>query len=926
MSESLSIPTHYDELLALLNENYVHELFFTHVSLIQPKGKFSLSRSILGKFWNLYSKLILLDNGSGAVHLGIAEIPQKCSSIVVDVDLKFVFPTDVPNSPTFYSFDFVQALVQIYQSVLKQVIKDLREEELMCVFLEKPHYTITDQDKFIYKNGLHLHFPWLFVDRIEHEIIIIPMVREMILKNSFGILDAYAGFSSNVINIKDPTQLIDVAATKNCWLLYGSKKDSNQNSYSISKIFDASMTEITLEDAFSDYPLFDEDEEPICLSAANLKFHLPRILSIVPYGRKISSLKKGIRLTEQLMSFVSKPKLSKLEDDERDDETVSSDLEKAKRLVTFLHPKRADERNDWMTLGWTLFNISRGSGEGLDVWLRFSQKSSKYNEARCIYEWSHMENRKKISIGTLKYFAKQDNPEAYQKFLQDEQRKSMKKELRGSQYDLACILYEKYGNEYVYSEYGWYFFSSHHWEFINKGIELRSKISKDLVDFFLGIRADLYMEMRESKEEHELENVKKKEKDITKLIHNLKSTQFKSNIMKECEEVFYIKDFEKKLNTNRYLIGFQNGVYDLENNVFRDGLPSDYISMQMSIRYLEFSSNDARVQTVNDFLEKVFPDSSLRRYFLDIMSETFVGYNHRKQVYFWTGEGDNGKSITQMFFEKMFGKLSIKAPTSLITSKRQGTGSANAELARADNGVRTIFLEEPDPDEEIHVGIFKHLSGNDSIYNRDLYQTGKSVTEIIPMFKLFVICNKLPKIRKGGDKATWNRIRVIPFESTFSKSAPSSMEEQVRDKIFPVDPNLAQKIPNLVEPLAWLLLQHRSLPKGEEPNKVKTATDRYRMNNDYLHQFANQIIVDDPNGKVNPSELYCRYKEWLQEGLPGERAPPLLDFTEYFQKKWGDLNERGFWMGKKIKMGRNVLQADNDEDGAFGEVTPGDLL
>jgi P4 family phage/plasmid primase-like protien len=520
-----------------------------------------------------------------------------------------------------------------------------------------------------------------------------------------------------------------------------------------------------------------------------------------------------------------------------------------------------------------------------------------------------MEDRKRITLGTLKFFAKTDSPEAYQAYLFEQSRHSMRFEFSSCHYDLAVQLHRQHGNEYVYTDSGWYYFANHHWEFIENGFELRTKISNDLVQFYRTFRDDLFTEMK-GKDDDELIQVKKKEQDVTRLIALLKTTQFKQNVMRECQEVFHVRDFERKLNTNRYLIGFRNGVYDLESNYFRVGLPTDYISMQMPIEYREFSPTDTRVLEVFAFLEKVFPDSSLRRYFLDVMSETFVGYNHRKHVYYWTGEGDNGKSITQMFFEKMFGRLSIKAPTSMITSRRPNAGAANAELARAGNGVRTIFLEEPDPDEEIYTGVFKHLSGNDSIYTRDLYQAGKNVTEIVPMFKLFVICNKLPKIRKGGDKATWNRIRVIPFESTFSKNAPLTLEEQLRDKVFPVDTTLAQKIPNLVEPFAWILLQHRTQPKIHEPEKVIAATDRYRMNNDYLHQFIGQVIVDDANGSVSTGDLYCKYKEWLEEGLPGVRAPPLLEFMEYFQKKWGDADADGVWRGRRIKFERGRSGAD----------------
>ena len=917
------------ELYALLKENYVYERFFTHVSLIQPKGRYSLSRSVLSTFWTLYCKLVnytnderksetntetnteenqekIKENEYHQIALGIAEAPEQYSSVLVDVDLKFK-QTEYPTTQTLYNQEFVESLIRIYQDVLSEVVQDISERQFTCVLLEKPIYNVPE-DPDLYKNGFHLHFPYLFLNRVNQEVVIVPRVRHYISENRYHILDHFNLFSKNLLTEID--QLIDTAVFKNSWLLYGSKKSENQEPYLVSKIYsnvysndDSSVQTLSLYEAFKDYALFDELEEPIVITEDNVEYYLPRILSIVPYGRKVQEIRSDISTPHTLMKYIHKPVFRNEVEDERTEEEIENDIELARKLLTIMNPSRADEYHDWMTLGWALYNISRGSEEGLDVWLEFSKQSTKFNETKCIYEWSHMEDRKKITLGTLKFFAKQDNPDAYSKYIYQKSQEHMKTELKGSHYDLAQLLYEQCGNEFIYTESGWYQFANHHWEFIHTGLELRSKISKDLVEFFDQIKRSNYRKLSETDADEP--TIKQQQKELDRLIQNLKSTQYKQNIMKECQEVFHVRDFERKLNTNRYLIGFTNGVYDLELNLFRDGLPTDYISSQMAIPYREFTYSDPRVQDVYNFFEKVFADTSLRRYFMDVMSEAFVGYNHRKQVYFWTGEGDNGKSITQMFFEKMFGRLSIKAPTTLITSKRPNAGSANAELARAGNGVRTIFLEEPDPDEEIFTGVFKHLSGNDSIYTRDLYQSGKSVSEIVPMFRLFVICNKLPKIRKGGDKATWNRIRVIPFESTFSKTAPSSPEEQLKQKVFPVDTSLAQKIPNLVEAFAWILLQHRLKAKIADPEKVMTATDRYRMNNDYIHQFTVQMVTDDEKGGITPGDLYSRYKDWLEEGVPGVRPPPLLEFTEYYQKKWGDLNEDGVWMGKRFRCERS---------------------
>ena len=53
-------------------------------------------------------------------------------------------------------------------------------------------------------------------------------------------------------------------------------------------------------------------------------------------------------------------------------------------------------------------------------------------------------------------------------------------------------------------------------------------------------------------------------------MNNFGETGQKNNIMTELAEIFYInnnkdKNFVEKLDKNNYLIGFNNGVYDLNN-------------------------------------------------------------------------------------------------------------------------------------------------------------------------------------------------------------------------------------------------------------------------------------------------------------------------------------------------------------------------
>jgi P4 family phage/plasmid primase-like protien len=650
---------------------------------------------------------------------------------------------------------------------------------------------------------------------------------------------------------------------------------------------------------------------------------LPRILSIVPYGRAVSEVKTGLisPLKEKIKLRERKEKKTYRH------QNVAEQLAIARRLLPMLAEFRAEDRNEWMTVGWALYNISDGSADGLDLWCDFSSRSEEqYDEGTCIFQWERMVH-KDITLGTLRYYASIDNATEYTKFKHEEAEKHIRESLSGSHNDIAKALHAEFGDEFVCASIAgkvWFQFINHRWEQIEEGVFLREKISGTIVQRFAKAGKELFGKLSQTNDKAEEAMINARIKMVQKMCGNLKSAPYKNNVMKEAMEVFYDKRFREKLDTNAYLIAFNNGVYDLKLNIFRPGRPEDFISKSMPIDYIDYDEDDEKVQEVYTFLEKIFPDKSVRLYFLDTSCGVFVGGNQQKIVVFWTGEGDNGKSITQNFFERMLGKLAIKFNTNVVTGKKPNTGAANADLARAGGGVRWAVLEEPDGDEMINNGTLKHLSGNDSFYARDLFERGKDGREITPMFKLTFICNKLPKM-KYSDKATWNRTRVLPFESTFCRPddpAPETYEEQLLQKRFPMDKKFSLKIPGLVPAFAWVLLQHRIKTQDRpiiEPEKVRAATEIYRKQNDIYRQFSEEHIAEDDSKVLSLTELYSQFKEWFRESIPNHSIPPRSDVEEYFARLWGDPEKGKRWPGYRIRTiqeqedaGDRIVLGDDD--------------
>lgn len=869
----------------ILKSYRVNDSTHTHVTVFTPKDKYRLSRDVIDSFWLHYCKALNLND---SVILGIAEKPQDYIPVMADIDIKVENLEDEIH--TLYTDEQLEHVIKIYQDILREIVDGCTNRELVCFVLEKPPYEQIKNNTSYIKNGFHLHFPYIFLNKIDHEVHLHPRVLKEVKEAKV--------FSD--LGIEDSSSLVDKTYNKH-WLIYGSRKDKSADYYKLTKIYNSELTQITLEKALENYKIYNSEEKPLKLKGKE-KYYLPRILSIIPYGRKITEINPLIESPINIIcSREKKPeRYAAL--------TVKENIDMAQALLPMLSDYRAKDRNEWITVGWVLYNISKGSQEGLELWIEFSKRCPEsFSEKGCVYEWNRM-TKTTMTIGTLKYFASIDSPEEYEKFRNIQTRKHINEAIDKSHNSLAKALFEEYGTYFVCSnitEKKWYTFSNHTWKIDNEGNSLRVKISSELSNHYAEIGKKIYEEMAKTNDEATKSLLNAKNALIQRMIKNLGNSTFKNSVMRECMEVFYDDTFEKKLNSNKYLIAFKNGVYDLKQFVFRNGKPEDYISLQLGVEYEEFNEYDDEVSEVHDYLDKIFPDKSLKKYFLDTTSNMFIGGNAKKEVFMWTGEnGHNGKSVTVTIMEKIFGDYIVKIDPSVFVGKKGASGSAQPDLARANEGARLAFVEETDKKHKIDISILKRVSGNDSGWYRDLFEKGKGAKEKIPMYKTVFVYNKPPQV-PFDDKATWNRIKVLPYESTFVEEdeLPETVEQQLKEKKFLMDPDFSDKIPHMIKPFTWVLLEHLKNTKGDykEPEKVKMATSHYRKRNDIYRQFVDECIIEDDTYTLTIKELYSSFKDWIKD-MPNHKLPDKTDVVEYFTTYWGNPGKGIKWKGYRIRL------------------------
>ncbi len=915
------------------NKNTDREVHYTHVSCVRPKGRYAFGRNELEGFWNIYCERLA---SNPEMVSGMAELPQDYAMLVVDGDIKKKITDVLRTNPEIkvevrdgddtrikytpvclYTDEQIRAVIQSYQEVIQSVTKDWKPEHSVCIFLKKDPYI---KDEYI-KSGFHLAFINYFCAKPLQDTYLIPRVVDKV--NELEIFkDLGYALSSDVLDVSKKH------SNAKPWLLYGSRKDETSGTYRADKAYFHNAEEVTLRKAFEGYKIYNGFEKLIeYKSYEDLVKLFPRVFSVNPCFRKTVEIIPMFDATANITFTEERPD----RDDVKYDQTYEQQMATARELIELLDPSRAEKRDEWLEVGWILYSISNGSEDGANLWIQFSQQSvDKFSLEVCLREWSRM-YKGNHTLGSLKHYAKIDSPEEYKEFHQNRLEKIISKGIDGSHNDLAKALYESYSTEYVCASLKpemWFYYTDHHWEPMEEGIELRKKISDDLGKRYSKMIKGQFDQLADA-DDDDASGKKESETKIAaiyKLIKNLKNNTFKNSLMKECRELFYDRNFLKRLGKGKYLLALQNGVYDLQNHVFRPGKPEDYIAFQMPIVYREFNELDPWVVETNTFFEKVFPDNSIREYVLDRLAELLVGGNKRKHVYFWTGRGNNGKSVMKSLIQRMFGPYFIDIPNSVLVGQKPKSGQACPELARADRGVRAAFTQEPNKNDLVNTGALKEYSGNDTFYARTLFEKGG---EIDPMFKLVMITNDLPGVTTN-DPAVWNRLRVIPFESTFTDNPPADEEEQFRTKTFLKDENFDEKLENMLEPLFWMLTRRLPLIKRViyEPARVKEATEKYRRSQDVYAQFIDERMVADDSKYINIMDFFQAFRDWHRQAFPGINIPNRNECNDYLTDVWGvPINYR--WSGYRLRTDRDDIadgRADENESVNYEDMNVGNPL
>ena len=852
----------------------------------------------------------------------------------IAVDFDFKYEIDIADRP--HTRDHIFDMVHLYLTEIKKIVVFKTPISFPVFIMEKPNMNCELQ-KNQTKDGIHmligLHMPHMAQLILRTNIIkkINEIWGDLPFTNSWDlILDN--GISSGTTN----------------WQLYGSRKPLHE-AYELTLMYNVKLNDVSEE--------FDilRTQTP----SDNISFELFQQLSVrydkwehVVLTEEIENANdKKIKTSGSSSSLSGKTNMAYLTQCDYSNIVDFSEISNEEELINAinsvfsvlrlpedqyiveLHEYTQILPEKYYEPGSHNFNIQvafalKSTSEVLFLsWVMLRSKACDfdYNSIPELYNrWSNFTKHSKgVTRRSIIYWARQD---AYDKYILIKQKstdylvnETIKKPY--TDFDTALVLHSMFKDTFVCANVKtkqWYIFSNHKWE-LEEGNKLRMAISKNLFDIYDKKLAAMINEHSTEETDDAPDDAKSKKnskmiKKIAEICVNLKQSNLKNNIMRESLELFYDKTFIRNLDSNPYLMGFNNGVVDFSNSQchFRPGNPYDYISLCTEVDYIntglpetiqKYASIMSEIRT---FMKQIFPQPNVNKYMWNHLAATLIGVNFEQVMHIYNGGGSNGKSALVELMSAVLGKYKGVAPITLITARRAVIGSSTSEIIKL-KGLRYAVMQEPSKNMVVNDGPLKELIGDKTLQGRSLY---KDCEEFTPQFHIVVTTNSMFTVNSTDD-GIWRRFRKVDCIAKMASGDENYNDNTPPEYIFPKNPKLAERFPTWAPIMAGMLVEIALRTNGAIPlcDEVASATNVYRQSQDVVAAFISECVVRDQMGKLHMNVLLTQYAAWAKTS-----AHPLLkpkEVTEYFTTKYGQPSKK-WWVGIKFVNEFEDDEEDND--------------
>jgi P4 family phage/plasmid primase-like protien len=887
-------------------------------------GSYHISDSDLPAFWTAYYNKIFVNKGRE--FLTERQITDQPSPLLIDLDFKY--PYEITSRQ--HNDETVMTILSYYLMELKTMVTFEDGTPYDIYVMHKANVNRVE-DKNITKDGIHFIFG-INLDIPSKQILrqrMMPILKEEL---------------ENVPIINSIDDVIDLSICRGTtnWQVYGSRKPGC-DPYLLTHHYQVVIHHDDVEYIYNPPNKFDLENNIHKLSA---RYRLFPTLDIHPEFQdehdkySMKSVNKLTQLVPSIETVKVEPSFNihepLLYESITNAESLAEKIEGLMSTLT-LDEYYIKETHEYSQILPDRFYRSGGSHDD-NTKLAFALKNTddrlflswvmvrskatdfSYTEIPMLRKrWDNSFNKcrdERLTRRSIIYWAKQENPVEYQKILERTTTYYIDQSmLDGSDWDLAMVVYQLYKDKYICANIEhkiWYSFMNHKWQ-KDQGGTLRIVISTEVYRLYKKKLEPIALEKQQLQEMVELTKASMKDSDVTnkevydlktkfedvkarynkliKIIEKLKNTLNKNHILVEAASLFYDSEFIQRADASPHMICFSNGVWDFNTNLFRPGIPQDYITKSTNIPYITESERDPSIiSKVIQFMEQLFTSNGLNKYMWDHLASCLVGGNKNQTFNMYIGCGSNGKSKLTDLMSKCFGDYKGAVPISLVTDKRPSIGGTSSEIINL-KGIRYAVMQEPTKSNCcLNEGVMKEMTGSDPITARGLYQDSET---FIPQLTLVVCSNILFDIN-STDNGTWRRIRICTFGSRFVE--PEEVATSSGENIFVRDYELDAKIPIWAPTFMSMLVSRYLFTRGrvDDCEEVLVESKKYRDRENHVNTFITESLEEIPPEEITKKSalgigtIFARFKSWfsVHASVNIKAMPKRIELEESLSKKW----------------------------------------
>ncbi len=301
---------------------------------------------------------------------------------------------------------------------------------------------------------------------------------------------------------------------------------------------------------------------------------------------------------------------------------------------------------------------------------------------------------------------------------------------------------------------------------------------------------------------------------------------------------------------------------------------ADLITKRMAVAY----DPDAACPTFQTFLNLIQPAPEMQGYLQRAFGLSMLAVIEQV-IFFFYGDGANGKSVLVDLIHRMMNDYAAKAKIESLTgTNRRSGGDATPDLVPL-IGARIASTSEPAEGVSWQEALIKEMTGGEPMLIRALQE---GFVEILPYHKTFVSGNHKP-IFKGTDDGIWRRVKIIEF--------PVQIPEADRRPKQEVDAELFAEASGV---LNWMVQGTLAYLEGGlmEPAAVKNATSALREESDPYGAFLDEAceVTGEDVDRIGAAELVNAFNYWLTargEGQYRDRtiAKAMADHARRWRSK-----------------------------------------